>query len=726
MIALQASGVNLEQEKLSRLEDYLFDTRPESVSYYLMGVARNAVTPFCKEEPSITVEDGEFVFEARPKEPYSDMSILLHAHLLHSTCQVTLNGRVVPRVPLPEGRMLTLHNHDYSMLTLVRHGVLVGHKYVDSDVPFRAVVSNPGFHVDASFFNVVENELYHEVWADAQYEALTQVAELARNYKRGDSNRRELIDLLCQALPEPAGTALRECRLFILADRDQIMSFKELCQAKGNTEALLHSRLTLNLQLQTPVVLLDSDHIYEVLKKLFPGGLKDASNDYRQMQERLRHIKEWENSPRPTELPPGRYLATDKVDGPDWQAAIGFLGPPGGESHVDMLYQGKLLCSERLDNLPPGATAVINFEEVEINESWTRPAGRRFRSILKSLDSYLVRLFEGLNLKAEDLYPALEARIEEHFLKRNEPLPNVAARVPLFPTLDGELLNFNRVLALKKIAMGDQIELSERVPGHLLPERMLLYSQKHHQLLSVRLGNQLEDLRDFQQHLARLDKQLNNPLEPKLGREVDHSDTLNRDDLKGEIGLDFGRPGPSVWVDLYYRGVLLEEVDVKMTKLVRGYAAVQLERLRPDAEWMGIERDETYKKLMAFLKERFRKLEESVLEKEDVPPELFMRLLQAYSRPVKNYPDRKYFESTRPGVYHSLAELQKEIETHGELLMGSMGVQIPDRVVLLRISQHQALRAILLTEGLGEYICGDADEMARKRKLEAGFQARRE
>ena len=31
VIALQASGVNLEQEKLSRLEDYLFDTRPESV-----------------------------------------------------------------------------------------------------------------------------------------------------------------------------------------------------------------------------------------------------------------------------------------------------------------------------------------------------------------------------------------------------------------------------------------------------------------------------------------------------------------------------------------------------------------------------------------------------------------------------------------------------------------------------------------------------------------------
>jgi hypothetical protein len=170
----------------------------------------------------------------------------------------------------------------------------------------------------------------------------------------------------------------------------------------------------------------------------------------------------------------------------------------------------------------------------------------------------------------------------------------------------------------------------------------------------------------------------------------------------------------------------MEEVEVKMTKLVRGYAAVQLERLRPNVDWTGMERDDTYKKLLAYLKASFRKLEESALENEAVTPALFMRLLQAYSKPVKDYPDRKYFESTRPGVYYSMAQIQQELQSHGELLFGSMGVQLPDRIVLLRASQHQNLRDLLLSEGLGEYKAGNADEVAQRMKLEAGFQAREE
>ena len=52
-------------------------------------------------------------------------------------------------------------------------------------------------------------------------------------------------------------------------------------------------------------------------------------------------------------------------------------------------------------------------------------------------------MFEGLILEEQSLYPALLAHIEELFLKRAAPLPNVAARLPLFPTLDGETLSFN-------------------------------------------------------------------------------------------------------------------------------------------------------------------------------------------------------------------------------------------------------------------------------------------
>lgn len=726
VVRLQAGGPDLDADKLERLEDYLFDTRTESVPYYLLGVARNAVTPFCKEEPSISMVEGNLMFEAIPKQPYSDMTGHIQEHLLYSPCDVRLNDRLMPRVELPHGRLLTLQKQETSVLTLVRHGVMVGHKYIDAPVPFKGVFSNPGFRVDASFFNVVEDDLYLEVWTEAEQGALGLVACAANQYKPGDSNRGELLGWLCQALPEPAGSALRNCPLFLMADRDQTMGFKQLCESKSNADPLLYSQVTLNLQLHSPVVLLDSSHIYGFLKRLFPGGLKDASSDYRQLQERLRHVKEWENSPRPTELPPGNYLANDKVNGPDWQAAIGYLGPPGGESHVDMLYQGKLLCSERLEGLPPGATAVINFDEVEINESWTRPSGRRFRSILKSLESYLARMFEGLILEEQSLYPALLAHIEELFLKRAAPLPNVAARLPLFPTLDGETLSFNRVLALRTIAIGDKVELSERIPGHLLPEKVLLYSARHHHLLTTRLGKRLEDLRPLQQRLQKVDRELANPKEPELEREVEHKEKLEREDLKGEIGLDFDRPGPNVWLSIYHRGVLMEEVDVKMTKVVRGYGAVQLERLRPNADWTGIERDDSYKKLLAYLKGSFRKLEESALENEAITPALFMRLLQAYSKPVKDYPDRKYFESTRPSVHYSLAEVQQELEIHGELLFGSMGVQLPNRRVLLRASQYQNLRDLLLSEGLGKFKAGDADEVARRMKLEAGFQAREE
>jgi hypothetical protein len=724
-IVLRAPDSSLDPKKVEALEDFLFDTRREVVSYYLLGVARNAVTPFCKEDPTIEMNGQDLTMEATLKEPFPDLDLHLHNFLTYCPCEVFVNQKPLCRIPLKDSRLVSLNDGEFSLLTLVRHGVTVGDKHLEFKVNFRAVVSHPDFKVDASFFDVVEDELYDEALLCVRLEAHEALARQAREYQPDDPARTELLDWLCEALPDPAGAALRECPLFVLADRAGAVSLSDLSLQMGAGTKLLYSYHRLNLQLDTPVVLLDEPEILSSLKKLFPGGLSDSTAAYRRKLERLQHIEQWENSPRDTTLGPGTYLATEKVDGPDWQAQIGFLGPPGGESHIDMLYQGKLLCSERLEKVPPGATAVINFDEVEINESFTRPQGRRFRSILTTLKAWLERLFDTIELTGEQIYPALLEYLDGCFKRQHAPLPRVALTAPLFPTTDGRFLSFEEIKALPRVALGERVRYSERLPGHLLPETMLMYQERIHELLTGRLGrSQVEDLRELQERLSRLDEQLANPRPPKLDVQVDLWQELEREDLLGEMGLIYERAGPVVRLSFMHKGALLEEAHFKMTKVFRGEVVVESTILRPNDDWSGVERDGKFKKLLARLRIGIRKLEESALECPKLPPTRFLDLLKAYSGSIEDYREREVFQSTTPGKYHNLAHIEEELDKHSELLRGPMGVSLIDRIVLLEASLNRGIRETLLLDKFGSFQWGDARKIAEGRRLEAGFQAR--
>ncbi|MFA7479256.1 MAG: hypothetical protein WC314_02045 [Vulcanimicrobiota bacterium] len=723
-VELRATGAQLALEQLNQLENYLFDSRPESLSYYLLGIARNAVSPFCTEEPRVEMDGQDLLFTVSPREPYLDLAQHLRRSLLYCPCEVTLNEHALPRIPLSGGRMITLCDGEASVLNLVRHGVVVGRKLVESEVVFQAVFSESGFIVDASFFEVVEGEFYQQVLREAKLAALQLLADQVAQYQPGDSGRLELLERLAQSLPDPAGRALRNCPLFVMADREQVLSYTELVQAKGVTGLLFHSSTPLNLQLKNPVILIDHPLVLETLNKLLPGALQDASQEYRKVLERLQRIADWEASARPTELPPSNYLATRQLKGPDWQAEIGYLSGQGG-SHIDMLYEGKLLCSERLDDLPPGATAVINFEAVEINESWTRPCGRHFRSILKTLQTHMESLFQDLELTREQLYPALRDYIDQLFRDTKHPVPRVAARISLFPTVSGPRLSFEKILQLPTIALGNQVVFSSNIPSDLLPEPLLLHESNTAPLLKSRLGDQVQDLRSYQTYLAELDQKLSSPQKPTISKQVHRKKTLDKKDLTGEIGLDYEFLGSKADIVLFFRGAPLDEIGVNMTKLIRGYGAVELARLHPNDRWNGIERDKNYRLLIKWLREKFRELEESALQDGRLPPSLFLKLLEAYSGSLGDFSDQKVLESTTPGKYHSLHELKAELETHGELLRGPMGVQIPGRLVLHEQSKDRGFQEAQLREHLGSFRWVNASELAKKLELAQGFQARR-
>lgn len=723
-VQLFAPGTQLEEAKVGSLEDFLFDTRPESVPYYLLGVARNAITPFCLEEPTISISRDGLFMNAQPKEPLPDLQMHLEKYLVYCPCEVVVNDRPLARFELENDRLTTLSAGESSLLSLVRHGVVVGDKHLEFPVSFCGVVSNPSFRVDASFFDVVEDELYHQVLEEVKQEALELLAARARDYRPGDEGRTELLKQLGRGLPDPAGQALRECPLFTLADRQGCTSLNQLSLASSSE--VLYSRQRLNLQLDIPVVLLDHAKVIEVLRELFPGTIKDAGGAYRQKLERLGHIEKWKNSPREVELGPGRYLMREKASGPDWQAEIGFLGPPGGESHVDMLYQGRLLCSERLEGVPPGATAVINFDEVEINESWSRPEGRRFRSIFSSLKEWIDRFFAGLVLKPEDLYPELVRYFDTLFMKESEELPLVALRAPLFRTVEGELLSFEQIKALDRVALGVSVSYSENLPPELLlPGTVVVYTARHKMLLAARLGeSRVEDIREFQQRLSRLDQRLKHPSEPRLQVPVDLGRVVIEDDFEAELGLVFHRPGPLVRLVVMHRGAELETVEIKMTKVFRGEAVVQSKLLTPNKDWTGVERDAAYKALVKQLREMIREVEESALESSKLPQGQFLSLMHAYSRQLSEFEDKAILESTTPGKFHSLAELKTELEQHGEILRGPMGVSLSDRLVLLETSKERGVREGLMLNALGDFRWGDAGKLAEQRRLEAGFQAR--
>jgi hypothetical protein len=727
-VTVVAQGALLDHESLRSLDLFLFDSQPENVAYHLLAVAANAVEPSCVEPPVVAMTEDALRFTARLHHPLPHLESLLRDRLFHLPCPLSVNGETLVTDPLQGVARVTLLEQGPSIITLVRYGVVVSRKSRNCPIEHSAVAVADHLALDASFSHVVENDQFDRLMETVATMANQQLADRALAFEPEGPDREFLLAHFRADHPDPAGAALGECKFFPFADRSGHASYADICRQLKKAGKVLTATRRYNLQLRVPVLKIDDPHLDEALRFRMPvGAMQSAESEFALELTATRNKQAWESSHRPTELPPGQYLVQAMVSGTGWKAAIGFVSGPAGRSHVEVLYLDRLLASELLSDVPPGAAAVLNVQDsslVSVDRSWTRLEGRGYRAIQKELAEHLRKLFRKLELDSTQLTPELVDYLLIALSEKNP--PPVARTAPLFPTLDGgEPLSLQDVMKLKTPAMGLPYSYSANIPvDQVLPAPILEFAPDRHRALVAQLPS-VTDVRSLQARLAILDAQMAKPRPAVLST---HDKWLVRRPFVhgtclGEVGLTHG-VGTTVWAEISWRGAVLEQESYPGGKVLAAKAVIEAPDLQPDAKLEGFVTDRSYKELCRALRATVMEMEKELLARPqpDLTAEILIKLVKAYPQAREHYWALPMFPTTTYGrLPASLQQLQEDLASHGHLLRGEQGLAVPGRIAL--VSPSRAVSAFL-TEQLGVFTWQDAALVLRRYQAAAEFEKR--
>jgi hypothetical protein len=699
-VRVMARQALLDAESVRTIRAFIFDSQPDNVAYNLLAVAANAIEPSCQAPPLLAMVDEDLHFEVNLKAPLPDLLAMIKDRLRYLPCPLLLNEQPLDTDPFSEN-VVEFLREGTTTVTLVRFGVIVAHKTKDLPINFQAVARADQLRLDASFSHVVEDDIYQGVLRELQAQANQQLAELAKSYQPDGDDQQLLLKHFSADHMDPAGAALRGCPFFPLADRAGYFSFHDINEQISERGKIMTAYRNYNLQLQTPVLRIDDPSLRAVLSARLPSKLfQDADSEYLIQVAAARNKATWEASPRPTELPPGRYLCQAQVEGLTWEAAIGFLAAPGGPSRVDVLYQGKLITNEPIGEVPPGATAVLNVRQAQVDATWSRLEGREYRAVQKELRAKLTKLFNGQTITdTAELYPELTVHLLGELRVKKPPL--VARTAPLFPTVNGESLSLGAVAALDEIAFGDAISFSQNIPAaSIFPANLLTYSPDRYQALVNWLGaNRVSDLRPLQARLLGIDQLMASPQPPILPAQTAY---LNKraftfGNCTGEMALTTDHGG-KVQLTIMKQGVVFAKESVPGGKVLAAVAVVEAPQLQLTAHWDGFQRNGEHAKLLTELRAEVLKFEAEMVGQFLVPPETQIKLLRAYPQAQETYWERDLFATTSYGSRASFKQLQAEIDQHGHLLRGEPGITVPNRLAL--VNPNKEILGFL-TEKLG-------------------------
>lgn len=716
-----------DAEALGILEEFLLDSQPENVAYNLLAVAVNAIEPACIEPPFVAMIEGDLHFKLELKTALPHLSVMLKERLSHLPCPLILNGETLPTDPINGESRVELTQEEASSITLVRYGVIVARKAKSFPIDFQATASADHLRLDASFSHVVEDEAYHSLTQELSKKANRLLADIAQGYQPGGSERTVLLSHFMAMHERPAGKALEACPFFPLADRPDYWSFSKVLDRVQVYGHVLVSSRSYNLQLPSPVLRLDDPELRQALYSRLPAtAFQDADKEYLAQSTAQKNRERWDSSPRPTELPPGpSYLCEKKVKGRGWEAAIGLLGPPGGGGRADVLYLGKLLASETLEGSPPGATAVLNVTNAQVDASWSRLEGREYRRVLKALQEQLRTLFlERRAFKAEELYPELSEYLLAELASRDP--SEVARKTPLFPVI-GEKAVFS-LEQLKNagatVSIGEKITLSDKIALTALPSPMVLYSPERLQALKKQLGAKgFFDARELQQRLLEIEKQMDSPLPATLKKTTKflRKRAFSYGNCQGELAL-LEEFGAQTKLTLLKQGVAFETRQVTGGKVFASVAIVDVPEFELVPAWTGFVHDAAYRSLLLELQSATEELEKELLLSTELEARARLKLLQAYPQPRERVWDWPLFPSTVRTRLYSLSELAKELEEHGSLLRGESGVIVPHRLALERPGKDALA---FLESCLGGILWREAEVVLRDYRAAQDFEKRR-
>lgn len=713
---LVAKAADLEPEAVRENENFLFEHDDDTVAYHLLGVAANAVEVQCEAPPIVAMVDGDLHFEAKLKTPLSELEELSRERLAYLPCPLKLQDQLLPTRAIPEDAELQISGKS-SVIVLVKYGVVVHRETSQRTINFRAVAVADQLGLDASYSQVVKDARYQELITKLDKQANEALALEVRDNESPESHQRWLSFLFDQ-LPNPAGEALENAPLFPLADRAGEVSFKEIKGLVSRQGKVFVARRRFNVSLETPCLLLSDPNVNRVLDKLLPPKSRlDAEAEVQEQQLIAARRKAWESSPRPLELPPGDYICQSVVEGRGWSAAIGFWAGQVGSNSADILYQGKLLSTATLNDVPLGATAVIDVTEGEVAENWVALVEQREKEVLKQVQSEMVLLWRSQeSIPRAALSPrGVKALLND--LTTRDPTP-AAKNSPLFPTLDGGYFSFRELEAMEEVRVGLPVDLSARAVAGLGNDPILLYSPELLQALQAVLGRKrVMDLRERQEALAQLDQAWSSP-RPPLVRRLGYLKKVEfvHQDCHGEIAL-YPEDGGGAKVELLHLGAPIQTLEFEGGKVLSLEASVEAPSLTLAASLGSFVRDKAFAALMAALAKEARQLESEAFFHNGPSLDQRLALLAQYPLPAEEVAGVPLFPTTQPGELLSLQRLRAELAKHGHILIGSGSLRLYHRPVILQ----EAAEGV--REMIPEATLAQAEQvLTERRKLEV-FEA---
>ncbi len=585
-----------------------------------------------------------------------------------------------------------------STVTLVSHGVVIGHRQPELPLPLEVVVWHDGLGRNASHSDVVEDQRLQGLMEELSRLALRCAGDLAQALSQGglgdlsERARLLLVQLLSTGkhrfsppfeqaplLRDQAGTPLS---LAELQSQLQVLGMVPVSEQQPQVAAG-----------DLRVAWLEGPAHRQLLVARFGRQVQDAREQVLRVLRRRGNVERWERSPRPAELPPGEWIVRRRLAGP--RGEIG-LSPQDSDvgSLVHVLYRGRLLESRSLRS-DVSYVAVLDFDELDIDDEWSgaRP-GVAWDRVVERLEVAGLELYAELAGRPGPFTQAERAHLllVLDSLARSGRRPAAPfSQVALFPEVRQGLLGLAALAEFPAVYLVEPTDppFPEDLPAEAWPKAAFVrVDDATRTLLTGLLRDRAGSARSALEALQELAERFRHRRPPTLQDPERFAVVLDfqADQTRGQVGL--GGESSGGCLELLRQGVFLGTRQVKVVGPAF-HAVVENPGFSPLADFSGVHNDEVWSEALERVRSAEIAARPQLLEacrRPEVSPGVLAgarAILAAQPELVDRVGGAPLYPAV--GGLVSIPRLREELETQGSILVArdAEAAAVPGRLVLL-------------------------------------------
>lgn len=533
------------------------------------------------------------------KATYQSELALIESEASYSSRPVRVDGWDIRSGSRHE--VVLVENAQLSDVCFVLHGVVRGRDR-SPFLPCLAALEDDRFALNASHSGVVQDETYRAALGrlrEASMEALEQLCSRCQE----DAERLERYRPFLLSLGGLEGQggwreALDEVPMFSGPHRLR-SSFRELEAQRKRLRFVPTTTMRMTFEpVGLSIVYLGEGSLERSFLEARGVATQDAGPALLEQITARNNRARWEESPRPRALPSDDYAVTYTGEHRGVFVSVGLPWRASTSSLLHVLYQGKLLTTQTLDN-KLSYTAVLDFPELEVSSDWTGPEEKDagYRAARKEVESQALLLYEELARRND---PRAYDQLMVSLLRQGAQSP--AAGLDLLPTLLGGRISLQA--ALKAPLLGyvptTRALPSENIPAQAYPEMPVVRATEQVlELLRKAAGKRLQNASEQLDHLLDLGRRLASRRDARLVGAPGHAFTGD-DGLAGELRLRPANNAPST-VILLRKGVELETRNLQAVAWAYD-AILDNPRFNPTRDWRRVESDRAWQEAVDALR----------------------------------------------------------------------------------------------------------------------------